>query len=151
MAGGPRRRKVSRPLIAFLVDSSAVWRIQRQPELTAPWESTLLSGAIGSCEPQRAEFRRSARTLAEFHEMEQMFGSVYPDVPVPKSIWRWVDSAQHRLASAGAVRALSVVDLLVCGTAATRGLTILHDDSDYEVAARHLPDVTARRVVETRP
>ena len=79
--------------------------------------------------------------------MNQMFSDIYPDVPVPKSVWRWVDSAQHRLASAGSVRALSVVDLLVCGTAAARGLVVLHDDADYELAARNLPEVRARRVV----
>jgi predicted nucleic acid-binding protein len=79
--------------------------------------------------------------------MNQMFHDVYPDVPVPKSVWRWIDSAQHRLAGAGAVRALSVVDLLICGTAAAKGLIVLHDDADYELAARHLPDVNAWRVV----
>jgi predicted nucleic acid-binding protein len=134
-------------LIYFLVDSSAVWRLQRQPELTEAWSASLLSGAVGSCEPQRAEFRRSARNADEFDQMNQTFRDVYPDVPVPKSVWRWVDSAQHRLAGAGAVRALSVVDLLICGTAAASGLVVLHDDADYELAERHLPDVRARRVV----
>jgi predicted nucleic acid-binding protein len=79
--------------------------------------------------------------------MNQMFRDVYPDVPVPKSVWRWLDSAQHQLAGAGAIRALSVVDLLICGTAAARGLVVLHDDADYELAERHLRDVRARRVV----
>ena len=83
--------------------------------------------------------------------MNQAFRDVYPDVPVPKSVWRWIDSAQHRLAGAGAVRALSVVDLLICGTAAARDLVVLHDDADYELAARHLPDVRARRVVGADP
>ncbi len=78
--------------------------------------------------------------------MNEMFRDVYPDVPVPKSVWQWIDSAQHRLASTGAARALSVVDLLVCGTAAAKGLVVLHDDLDYELAARHLPEVTARRI-----
>jgi predicted nucleic acid-binding protein len=76
-----------------------------------------------------------------------MFAELYPDVPVPKSVWRWIDAAQHRLAGAGATRALSVVDLLVCGTAAITGLAILHDDADYKLAARHLPDIQTRRVV----
>jgi predicted nucleic acid-binding protein len=134
-------------LIYFLVDSSAVWRLQRQPELTEAWNSSLLSGAVGSCEPQRAEFRRSARNADEFDQMNQMFRDVYPDVPVPKSVWRWIDSAQHRLAGGDAVRALSVVDLLVCGTAVAKGLVVLHDDADYELAERHLPDVRAQRVV----
>jgi predicted nucleic acid-binding protein len=133
-------------LIQFLVDSSAVWRLQRQPELTEVWNGTVVSGAVGSCEPQRAEFRRSARNAEEFDQMNRMFGDVYPDVPVPKSVWRWIDSAQHRLAGIGAARGLSVVDLLVCGTAAARGLVVLHDDADYDLAERHLPDVTVRRV-----
>ncbi len=81
--------------------------------------------------------------------MNQAFRDLYPDVPVPKSVWRWIDSAQHRLALVGAARALSVVDLLVCATAVDRGLVILHDDGDYELAAHHLPDVRARRVVES--
>ncbi len=134
-------------MIHFLVDSSAVWRLQRQPELTEAWTSSLLSGAVGSCDPQRAEFRRSARNADEFDQMTQTFRDVYPDVPVPRSVWKWIDSAQHRLAGVGAVRALSVVDLLICGTAAARGLVVLHDDADYELAERHLPDVRARRVV----
>jgi predicted nucleic acid-binding protein len=134
-------------LIHFLVDSSAVWRLQRQPELTEAWNFSLLGGAVGSCDPQRAEFRRSARNADEFDQMNQTFRDVYPDVPVPKSVWKWIDSAQHRLAGVGAVRALSVVDLLICGTAAARGLVVLHDDADYELAERHLPDVRARRVV----
>jgi hypothetical protein len=81
-------------LIYFLVDSSAVWRLQREPELTEAWNSSLLSGAVGSCEPQRAEFRRTARNADEFDQMNQAFRDVYPDVPVPKSVWRWIDSAQ---------------------------------------------------------
>lgn len=121
--------------------------MQRQPELTERWDAPLLSGAIGACEPQRAEFRRSARNTTEFDQMNAMFADLYPDVPVPKSIWRWIEAAQHRLAGAGAARALSVVDLLVCGTAAIAGLVVLHDDADYELAARHLTDLQTRRIV----
>ncbi len=50
-------------------------------------------------------------------------------------------------AGVGAIKALSTVDLLICVTAATRGLVILHDDADFELAERHLPDVRAQRVV----
>lgn len=35
------------------------------------------------------------------------------------------------------------------GTAAAAGLIVLHDDADYTVAARHLPDVAARQVVDS--
>ncbi|MCV7144479.1 ribonuclease [Mycobacterium riyadhense] len=138
-------------MIHFLVESSAVWRIQRQPELNEAWKSSLLSGSVGSCEPQRAEFRKAARNAEGSDQMSRMFRDVYPDVPVPKIRvavdWRWIDSAQHRLASAGAARALSVVDLLICGTAAAKSLVILHDDADYELAGRHLPHIRVRRIV----
>lgn len=79
--------------------------------------------------------------------MNTMFADVYPDVAVPKSVWRWVDSAQHSLAIAGAARALSVVDLLVCGIASSRGLVILHDDADFNLAARHLSGVEVQHVI----
>lgn len=134
-------------MIYFLADSSAVWRIQRHPEVTEAWTAPLLSGSVGSCEPQRAEFRRSARNAGEFEQMNQMFHDVYPDVPVPKSVWRWIDAAQYRLAGVGAARALSVVDLIVCATAAATGLVVLHDDANYDLAARHLPEVHTRRIV----
>jgi len=37
------RRKGSRHLIDFLVDSSAVWRLPRQPERAEAWNGPLLS------------------------------------------------------------------------------------------------------------
>jgi hypothetical protein len=39
---------------------------------------------------------------------------------------------------------MSAIDLLTCATAAHRGLTVLHDDTDYTVAARILTDVSGR-------
>lgn len=102
--------------------------------------------AIGSCEPQRTEFRRSARNLDEYEQMTAMFVDLYPDVTVPKTAWQWVESAQYRLLRAGAHRALSCVDLLICAVAAIRGLVVLHDDNDFVVAAQHLPDLAERRV-----
>ena len=78
--------------------------------------------------------------------MSRDLGIFYPDVAVPKGVWRWIDAAQHALARAGALRALPVVDLLLCGVAAQHGLEILHDDRDFVVAARHLTDVRQRRI-----
>lgn len=83
--------------------------------------------------------------------MSEMFVDLLPDVPVPKGAWLWSESAQYRLARAGAHRALSPVDLLVCATAAARGLVILHDDNDFATAAKHLTDVTERRVHDVPP
>jgi hypothetical protein len=50
--------------------------------------------AVGSCQPQRTEFRRSARNLDEYEQMTAMYVDLYPDVAVPKTAWQWVESAQ---------------------------------------------------------
>jgi predicted nucleic acid-binding protein len=134
-------------VIRYLIDSSAVWRILRDDALREAWADVISDHAIGSCRPQRTEFRRSARGLDEYEEMTSMFADLYPDVAVPKSAWQWVDSAQYRLLRAGAHRALSCVDLLICACAAVGGLTVLHDDNDFITAARHLPDLSERRVL----
>jgi predicted nucleic acid-binding protein len=130
----------------FLIDSSALWRVGRDADIRSAWTEVIVNGVIGSCQPQRVEFRRSARDLDEFEEMNSTFEQLYPDVPVPKAVWQWIDTAQYQLLRRGAHRALSTVDLLICATAAHHGLVILHDDHDFETAARHLPDVQERNV-----
>jgi predicted nucleic acid-binding protein len=133
-------------VIRYLLDSSALWRILRDPVLRAAWAEVVSAGAVGSCHPQRIEFRRSARTLDEYEQMSAMFEALYPDATLPKGAWRWVESAQYRLLRQGAHRALSAVDLLICATAAQHGLVVLHDDKDFATAARFIPGVRERSV-----
>ena len=135
-------------MIRYLIDSSALWRILRDEELRAFWEEAVSVGAVGSCLAQRVEFCRSARGIDDYDDMSHMFDELYPDVPIHKSAWRWIETAQHRLCRSGQHRAMSVVDLLICSAAAHHGLTVLHDDNDFVAAARHLTDVSERRVVD---
>ncbi|WP_210414929.1 PIN domain-containing protein [Microlunatus elymi] len=134
-----------------MLDSTAIWRIQRSRELSDGWADEADVGALGSCLPQRLEFRRSARNLDEFEQMSGMFSELYPDVPVPKVAWSWVDSAQFRLASRGRHQALSVVDWLVCATAAHHDLVVLHDDRDFHTASELLPDLREHNVHDLPP
>ena len=133
-------------MIRYLIDSSALWRVLRDDTLRSGWADVVSAGVIGSCEPQRVEFRGSARSIDEYEQMTEMFDALYPTVAVPKTAWGWIDSAQYRLLRVGAHRELSVVDLLVCATAAHHGVSVLHDDADYVTAARHLTDLAERRV-----
>lgn len=136
-------------MIRYLLDSSALWRILRDTALRASWAEFVSLGVIGSCHPQRVEFRRSARTIDEYEQMSEMFDALYPDTAIPKGAWRWIESAQYRLLRHGAHRALSAVDLLICATAAHHDLVVLHDDSDFATAARYLADVRERSVHQT--
>jgi predicted nucleic acid-binding protein len=136
-------------VIRYLLDSSALWRILRDAVLRAAWAEVVSLGVIGSCQPQRVEFRRSARTIDEYEQMSGMFDALYPDAVVPKGAWRWIEAAQYRLLRHGAHRALSAVDLLICATAVHHDLAILHDDRDFAAAAQYLPDLRERSVRDT--
>lgn len=78
--------------------------------------------------------------------MTDMFADLYPNVPVPKSAWSWVDASQYRLAQRGRHQSLSVVDWLVCATAAHHGLVVLHDDKDFTAASGLLSDLREHNV-----
>jgi predicted nucleic acid-binding protein len=138
-------------MIRYLLDSSALWRILRDPGLRAAWAEVISVGVVGSCHPQRVEFRRSARTADEYEQMSEMFDALYPDAAIPKGAWRWVESAQYRLLRHDAHRALSAVDLLICATAAHHDLAVLHDDRDFAAAARYVPDLRERSVRDAPP
>jgi predicted nucleic acid-binding protein len=138
-------------VIRYLLDSSALRRILRDATLRAAWAEVVSEGAVGSCHPQRVEFRRSARTIDEYEQMSGMFDVLYPDAGVHKGAWRWIESAQYRLLRHGAHRALSAVDLLICATAAQHDLVVLHDDNDFATAARHLPNLRERTIHDAPP
>lgn len=138
-------------MIDYLVDSSALWRLLRNEDLWTAWSPLIVDGAVKSCDPQRAEFRRYARNLNHYDEVGKMFDDLYPDAPVPKHAWRWIEAAQYRLVHRGAHRSLSVTDLLVAATAAHHGLVVLHDNTDYATASKHLADVADHRVIDAPP
>jgi predicted nucleic acid-binding protein len=120
----------------YLLDSSALWRLLRDPLLHDRWRQTAVDGDIRSCDPQRAEFLRSARNLKEYEAYRGMFDELYADTPVPKSAGSWIGGLQWRAAEQGAHRALSAIDLQICATAAHHDLIVLHDDADFVTAAR---------------
>ena len=124
----------------YLLDTSGLVRLLSDPALQEAWYDAVDATAIGSCYPQRTEFLYTARDRAEYEEITEMFGDLYPDVSVPKNAGRWIASVQHRMAQAGEHRSASAVDLMIAATAAHHGLTVLHDDADYRTVARHAPD-----------
>jgi predicted nucleic acid-binding protein len=133
-------------VIHYLLDSSGLWRLLREEQLRDAWLETTTLRTIGSCAAQRAEFRRSARNAVEYEAMGEMFTDLYPDVPLPKRLWDWVDTAQYALAEKGALGAAGPLDLMICATAVHHGLVVLHDDADFVTVARFLPDVSERNV-----
>jgi predicted nucleic acid-binding protein len=132
--------------VIYLLDTSGLVRLLREPKLRSAWYDAIDAGAVASCYPQRAEFLYSARNSREYEEIAEMFSDLYPEASVPKNAGRWISSVQHRMALAGEHRSASAVDLLIAATAAHHGLAVLHDDADYRVVARHSPDLTEHSV-----
>jgi predicted nucleic acid-binding protein len=134
--------------VIYLLDTSALFRLLRDPKLQAAWYDAIDAGAIASCYPQRTEFLYSARDGREYDEISEMFADLYPDVAVPKSAGRWIDTVQRRMALAGQHRSASVVDLMIAATATHHGLTLLHDDADYRTVTRHAPDLSEHSILD---
>ncbi|MGA5315490.1 PIN domain-containing protein [Streptomyces pseudogriseolus] len=130
----------------YLLDTSGLVRLLRDPKLQSAWYDAIDAGAIASCYVQRTEFLHSARSGREYDEIAEMFTDLYPDVSVPKNAGRWIGAVQHRMAGAGEHRSASAVDLLIAATAAHHGLAVLHDDADYRAIARHASDLTEHNV-----
>ena len=130
----------------YLLDTSGLVRLLRDPELQSAWYDAIDAGAIASCYVQRAEFLYSARNGREYDEIAEMFTDLCPDAAVPKNAGRWISAVQHRMAQAGAHRSASAVDLVIAATAAYHGLAVLHDDADYRAIARHASDLLEHNV-----
>ncbi|MER7579083.1 PIN domain-containing protein [Kitasatospora sp. NPDC097691] len=132
----------------YLLDTSGLVRLLREPKLQTAWYDAIDAGSIASCYPQRAEFLCSARDGREYDEISEMFAELYPDVSVPKGTGRWIDTVPRRMAPAGQHRSASAVDLMIAATAAHHGLTVLHDDADYRTVARFAADLREHSIMD---
>jgi predicted nucleic acid-binding protein len=133
----------------YLLDTSGLVRLLREPKLQSAWYDAIDAGVVASCYPQRTEFLYSARSSHEYDQIAEMFTDLYPDVSVPKNAGRWIGAVQRRMAQAGDHCSASAVDLLIAATAAHHGLAVLHDDADYRVVARHATDLDEHSVHDT--
>lgn len=130
----------------YLLDTSGLVRLLRDPKLQSAWYDAIDAGVVASCYVQRAEFLYSARDRREYDEIVEMFTDLYPDASVPKNAGRWIGAVQHRMAQTGEHRSASAVDLVIAATAAHHGLVVLHDDADYSAIARHASDFSEQNV-----
>jgi predicted nucleic acid-binding protein len=133
-------------LIRYLLDTSALWHLLRTPSVRQAWEGHIASGVVSICEATRTEFLYSATGPAHRDELAADVDSICRLSPIPKTAWRWVDTAQYKLTQQGQHRAAGPVDLLVCAVAVHHGLTVLHVDSDVATVADVVPEVRQRDI-----
>jgi predicted nucleic acid-binding protein len=133
-------------VIGYLLDTSAIWRIFRDPEVAKTWRGPSRAGPMHVCEPTRTEFLFSAKGPEHRDEMAQELDALCGLAPVPKTAWRWVDATQYKLTQRGQHRAAGVIDLVVCATAIHHGLTVLHMDNDFATVACVVTDLRQRDI-----
>ncbi|MEH1012186.1 PIN domain nuclease [Micromonospora sp. CPCC 206060] len=123
-------------LADYLVDTSALVRLLREPELRTRWEPAVAAGLLAVCPLTELEFLYSARSAADRVWLVGQLRAAYTWVEMPDRIYRRADEVQVGLTGQGAHRSAGAVDLLVAATAETHQLTLLHYDRDFDQIGR---------------
>ena len=135
--------------MTYLIDTSALARVMRD-QVDEGWLELVWRGLVTICEPTLVESLVIA-PAERYGETEQTLLDTHPWVPIPDDAWDIVTSMRRELAKHSAHQALSIADYLIAATAMKRGLTVLHEDRDFEMAARFIPMLDQQRISDPPP
>lgn len=130
----------------YLVDKSALARWD-EPAVAAVLDPALAAGLLWSCPPVELEVLFSAQTAAEYATVRGDRATTYSHAALGSEVGSLAMELQACLASAGKLRAVGPIDLLVAATAVHHDLTVLHYDGDFEILAGADDRVAQRWVV----
>lgn len=128
----------------FLVDTSALLRLQRNQAATA-WDDLVERGLIAVCEPVLVEVM-SIADAKSYQVIEDRILALHPWAAVPDGIWSLVAAIRHELILPSAYQGVSVADLVIAATAIRLKLSVLHEDGDFETIARYVPELRQQRI-----
>jgi predicted nucleic acid-binding protein len=125
---------------AWLIDKSALVRLAASPD-AAEWASRIQRGLVRITTVTRLEVGYSARTGTELRTglRRPPLASMPVEYLTPAVEDRALE-VLSLLADRGRHRAPSIPDLIIAATAELAGLTVLHQDKDFDVIA----DVTGQ-------
>jgi predicted nucleic acid-binding protein len=101
-------------------------------------EPLVTGGLVATCAGLDAEALYSTRSPAEYEQVRADRREAYEYLPTDDGHWQRAFDAQRLLARTGRHRGLGIIDLLTAVLAAEHGVTIVHYDADFEVAAEVL-------------
>lgn len=122
-------------MATYLADKSALTRSDTRPEVRGVIEPLLLAGRIATCGIVDLELLYSAPSPATYRDLAEVLQAM-PRVPVTDGVVDRALEVQSLLAGQSQHRSVPLPDLLVAACAEAAGLTVLHDDSDYERIAK---------------
>jgi predicted nucleic acid-binding protein len=120
----------------FLIDTSALVRLHREPALRDVWRDKVDAGLVGICPITELELLYSARSMADRTIILRLLAGSYVATFMPDGVYQRASEVQDLLTRKGQHRSAGPVDLLVAATAELNGLTVLHYDGDFDVIKR---------------
>lgn len=120
----------------YLIDTSAIVRLLRKPEVRDKWAPAISGGLVAYCDVTELEMIRSVRTCAEEDRLRERLEAMFSWAPMPEQVFTRAREVQRKLVAAGQHRGPGPVDLLLAATAELSDLAILHYDADFECVAK---------------
>ncbi|MGB3685842.1 MAG: PIN domain-containing protein [Ornithinimicrobium sp.] len=117
----------------YLIDTSAAARM-RHSVVAARLAPLIEAGVVATCAPADTEALYSARSSAEYEQIRTDRRGAYEYVPTKDQHWQAAFEAQRSLARTGPHRAIGVADLLTAALAGQHQLTLVHYDTDFDIA-----------------
>jgi predicted nucleic acid-binding protein len=117
----------------FLADRSALARLPH-PAVDRRLTPLLLAGDIASCGIVDLELLYSARTPADFRQI-QVARAALPAVAIEQGDFDRAIRVMELLSRRGKHRGPSIPDLLIAAVAERAGLVVLHYDRDFDLIA----------------
>lgn len=120
----------------YLVDTSALVRLLRNPDVRTRWEQPVAAGLLAICPLTELEFLYSARSAPDRAWLTEQLRAAYGWLVMPDGIYRRAAEVQAELTARGTHRSAGAIDLLIAATAEVHQLTLLHYDRDFDQIAR---------------
>ncbi|WP_433494701.1 PIN domain nuclease [Micromonospora sp. CA-248089] len=119
-------------LADYLIDTSALVRLLRDPDVLARWEPQVTAGLLAVCPLVELEFLHTARSVADRTRLTEQLRAAFGSVVMPDRIYERAAEIQAELTARGTHRSAGAVDLLIAATAEYHGLSLLHYDRDFD-------------------
>jgi predicted nucleic acid-binding protein len=121
--------------VRYLLDTSALVRLLRDPTVRARWEQQITAGLVAVCPIVELELLYTARSAPDRDELIALIAAAFAWVPMPEQVFTHAAEVQSALTLRGQHRSAGAVDLLVAATAERHELTLVHYDRDFEQIA----------------
>jgi predicted nucleic acid-binding protein len=118
----------------YLIDTSALLRVSRSPEVAAVVGPLLVQGSVAICAPALLEVMYATKAT-EYDEVLATFRQAMPIYALDDEVCARSAEVQQLLARTSQHRTAKAIDLLIAACAEVRRLTVLHYDRDFDAIA----------------